>query len=285
MDKIRKGGFDFNEKHIYLDGYLKSNLDLLIEAVNKKWDGIFYICGYEGDGKTTMGAQIMAYLDKDFNIDNCVFTPKQFAKAVEQAKPKTAILFDEAYLTFTNMSFFKEATRKIISLLTMIRKKQLFICIVAPTFFDINKYLVIHRSRFMIRVYAEGLERGRFLFYSRAKKHILFIKGKKEHNFNVVKADFYGSFRKTFPIDEELYEDKKDAAIKELQASMIENPKENAAKALNNALLFIEDIGLFSIEDRKRFAKGYLGIEYKSYMEKIRTERKKQKSLANQSSS
>jgi len=42
------------EKDKYIDGYLKSNLDLITKKVSKKWDGILYICGYEGDGKTTL---------------------------------------------------------------------------------------------------------------------------------------------------------------------------------------------------------------------------------------
>lgn len=269
--------FDFGDKQIYIDGYLKNNLDLLKEAVSKKWDGLFYVCGYEGDGKTMLSAQALSYLDPSFDINRCCFTPEQFAKAVEEAKPQQAVLFDEAYLTFTNMSFHKEATKQIISLLTMIRKKQLFICIVAPTFFDINKYLVIHRSRFVLRVYADGLERGFFLFYNRTRKHELYIRGKREHNFNVVKANFHGRFTKAFPVDEEAYEKKKDAAITLLQDALKGNPiktaeqrKTEIKKGMYGLMNWLKRNNWITTECLKAASTGFFGVQYDTLRYSIR---------------
>ena len=214
-----------NNDEFYLDGYYKENMDLLNQRVQKNWDGIGYFCGYEGDGKTTFVSQTCYYLDPTFKIDRVVFTGESFIKAAIEAKPFQAIMYDESYYSFNNKNMWNETTKKIISLLTQIRKKKLFIMIISPTFFDIQKYIAIHRSMFMVQVHAEGLERGFFKFYNRENKHQLYIKGRKDHDMFVVKPNFFGRFTSFNPIDQEAYEAKKDAALKELEEKS--KPKEN----------------------------------------------------------
>lgn len=209
-----------NGKDYYFDGWLKSNLDELKALVNLKWDGLGFICGYEGDGKSWFASQVAYYLDPTYNIDRCVFTGKQFLAAVDDAKPFQAIVFDEAHNAFANTNRYEEVNRIIISKLTMIRKKQLFILIVAPTFFDLRKYLIIHRARFMIHVEAKGRERGYFRFFNRKNKHTLYVLGKKTENMYAIKPNFVARFTKWFPLDEEAYELKKDEATEELDADV-----------------------------------------------------------------
>ena len=213
------------EEDKYMDGFLKQNLDLLIEAVNKNWDGILYLSGYEGDGKSTLASQLGYYFDKTINLDRVVFTSRQFLEACLNAKPKQCIIFDESYLTFSNRSLFNEMTRILISMLTMIRKKQLFVIIVSPTFFDIVKYIAIHRARALIFVYAKGLERGYFAFYNRLRKQELYVKGRRDNNMYVVNPNFKGRFTKWFPFSVKDYDAKKESAIQEL-TSMINKTKE-----------------------------------------------------------
>jgi len=215
--------FDNNTK--YIDGYLKTNLDLLTKAVELNWDGLLYFSGYEGDGKTTLASQIAYYLDRNITLDQCVFTAKDFKEAYLSAKPKQCILFDESYLAFSNKSMWNEESRILISMLTMIRKKQLYILIVAPTFFDIQKYIAIHRSRALIHIYSKGLERGYLAFYNRAKKLKLYVKGRKDFNMNIVKPNFVGRFTKWFPFDNEAYDEKKEKAIQELRGTKEVTPR------------------------------------------------------------
>ena len=197
----------------YIDGFLKSNLDVIIKRVDMNWDGIIYIGGFEGDGKTTLASQLCYYFDRTFNMDRVCFTANQFREVVEKAKPKQAILFDESYLTFNTGSRMSKETRKVKSLLTMIRKKQLFIVIVAPTVFDIDYYIICFRSLALINVYADGLQRGFFSFYNRARKEQLYIKGKKTHDMRVAKPNFRGRFTKWNVLDSKEYEKKKDQGI------------------------------------------------------------------------
>ena len=206
---------EIHGKEVYIDGYLKNALDQIKEAVKKKWDGLFYVGGYEGDGKSLFAEQCAAYYDKGYNIDRCVFTPQQFMEAVDEAEPFEAIVYDEAQDAMESTNKDKTA-RMIKSKLTRIRKKQLFIFIVAPDFWRINKYLFIHRSRAFIRIYSNELERGYFEYYNRERKHQLKIRGQKNEQL-IVPPNFRGRFTNWRVLNEEEYEAKKDAATREVQ--------------------------------------------------------------------
>jgi len=246
-----------NKQEMYMDGYLKSNLDLLKQAVAKKWDGVGYVCGYEGDGKSVLASQIAYYLDPTYNLDRCVFTVQQFEKALDEAEKGQVIVFDEAYNTFSNNNRHDKFNKMIVSKLTMIRKKQLFILIVAPTFFDMNKYLVIHRSRFMIHVYSEELERGRFRFFNREGKHKLFIYGKKFENMYATKPAFIGRFTSFFPLPEKEYDIKKDEAIKAITKALKTKKYKNLTKA---QIELAQNKLVLWMRNRKLLAKDYLSV-------------------------
>ena len=42
---------EINGHGIYIDGYLKTNMDLAKNVIKKDWDMLFLIDGYEGSGK------------------------------------------------------------------------------------------------------------------------------------------------------------------------------------------------------------------------------------------
>jgi len=205
------------EKGKYIDGYLQKNLEMLKKAVDLNWDACGFFSGFEGDGKTTLAIQLAYYVDRSFNLDRIVFTGEQFKTACLNGKPKTAIVFDESYYAFTSQATMTKSARVLNSMLTMIRKKQLFIFIVAPTFFDIQKYIAVHRSRFLIHIYSKGLERGFFAFYNRARKQQLFMKGRRENNMSVTKPNFIGRFTKWFLVDEAAYDKKKEDSIQQIE--------------------------------------------------------------------
>lgn len=238
-----------NNHEVYFDGYLHSNLTALKEMVKRDWDGVFYVCGYEGSGKTTLASQVCYFLDPNINLSRVVFTAQQFIDACMSANQYECILFDESWRTFTNKAMWEETTKSIIGMLTMIRKKRLFICIVAPTFFDIQKYIALHRSRFLLQVYSEGLERGFFKFYNADKKLQLYIKGRKDYDMSVVMPDFYGRFTNFFPFDKTEYENKKDKAIEETSAMT----KKKASASLEKKEIRKAQLSLFEYLDRNQW--------------------------------
>jgi hypothetical protein len=201
------------DQDVSFDGYLLENLNILQKAVGMDWDGVGYICGFEGDGKTVLAAQLCAYLDPNFNLDNVVFTGEQFIEAVDRASPGTAILYDEAFDVFDTKASWQDVSRRIKSMLTRIRKKGLYLMIVSPVFFEVSTYLTLHRSRFMINVYANGLERGFFRFFNRENKYKLYQHGYKFKDMYSWQPNFIGRFTKFFPLDKEAYEAKKDKSL------------------------------------------------------------------------
>jgi hypothetical protein len=198
-----------------MDEYMRSNLEELRKAVALNWDGVLLYGGYEGDGKSTICAQNMAYLDPGFNIDRVCFNLQQVKKLMDKLPPGSAIMYDESWKTISNMNRYNNDQKKLIEMLTENRKKRLYFGMVAATFFDLNKYFVIQRARAYIHVYTHGLERGYFSFFNRKNKKKLRLKGYKEWDFDCVSPNFRGRFSKWLPYDADAYEDKKDANIKD----------------------------------------------------------------------
>lgn len=195
------------------DENLKENLKIIKSMVKDDWDGLIYLGGLEGAGKSVLALQVGKFLDPTLSIERVVFDPQDFIDVINSAKPGQAIVYDEAQDAF-------ESTRKdkiamtLKSVLTRIRSKNLFIIIVSPHFWSINKYLFCHRSRAFIRVYAKRqgrkMVRGFYSFYGGDKKHQLYLKGKRWENVNVVKPDFSGRFTNELVVNWKEYNAKKD---------------------------------------------------------------------------
>lgn len=226
-------GVKKKNKGFFLDDTLKRNLDnFLITAVDAKWDSVLILSGMEGSGKTIFSSAICKYLDPTFpgplidegktprrRIDRVVFSPQDFFTAVDTAKPKQAIQFDEAILGLmagdAGMSIQKMLMKKI----TLIRKKQLYIILVIPSIFSVRMPIAVQRSRYLIHTFSpDGITRGRFKFYNYPRKRALYIKGKRDYNQDSVEPNFMGSFANTNGLfyDEDEYDKKKEHAIQTL---------------------------------------------------------------------
>lgn len=209
---------DLGAGEVYIHGSLKENLDNLKKLVEMDWDGIIYIGGYEGDGKSYLAGQIAKYLDPTYALDRCVFTGEQLIKAIDDQKEfYKAIVWDEAQDNIDTNSARDPVAKILKSKFTRIRRKRLFIIICAPDYWRINRYFFIQRSRCFLLVYAKGFERGHFAFYTRAQKHMMYVKGKRDENPHVVKPEFRGDFSKWFPLDKDAYDDKKEQAELKIQ--------------------------------------------------------------------
>lgn len=228
-----------NNVERYFDGYTISNLDMLKEMVRLKWDGVLLYGGYEGDGKTTKCSQDMSYLDSTFDLSRVCFSVKELGHLMDTLPPGSAIMYDESWKDASNSNRYGSHQREFIRMLTEKRKKRLYIGIVCATFFDMNKYFVIHRARAYIHIYTDGLQRGFFGFYNRDKKQELYIKGKREWDLKVVQPSFRGRFTDWLPFDSEEYEAKKDRMTKE-------NPE--------------EEVKVFNDDREKRYREGQLDI-------------------------
>lgn len=199
-----------SEVPFYMDGIHKQNLDTAKHVVEKDWDMIFCYDGPEGSGKSTKAIQDAYYCDSTINIDRIVFTPNEFRKAVLSAKKYEAVVYDEAYTGLSSRATMSLINRTLVSMLAEIRQRNLFIFVVMPTFFDLDKYVAIWRSRALVHIYTgKNFERGFFAFYNVDKKKDLYIQGKKFYSYANPSPNFIGRFTSHMPIDEVQYRKKK----------------------------------------------------------------------------
>lgn len=209
-------GYDKNKTDgMYLDGNLKANLDVLKKAITDDWDGVVIVDGVEGGGKSVLAQQCAIYCDNNLTLDRIAFRPDSFRKAVLGADKYNAVIFDEAFGGLSSRKTMSETNHVLVSMLTEIRQKNLFIFVVLPTYFDLDRYVALWRSRALIHVYADKFKRGFFTFYSYKKKKEMYVKGKKFYDYKCIKADFYGAFTDFYPIGREQYKDKKRKSLRD----------------------------------------------------------------------
>lgn len=198
----------------YMDGFLKTNLAACQKAIKQDWDMICIVSGAEGAGKSVLAQQCAKHVDPDFNIERVCFNPKEFISSINKAKKFQAIVYDEAYGGMSSRAAMSEVNRSLMGVLAEIRQKNLWVFIVLPSFFELDKYAAIHRSRFLLHVYAKDFKRGRFSFYSFDRKKLLYVLGKKYYSMSKPRPNFIGRFVKGYTVDEEEYRQKKLDALK-----------------------------------------------------------------------
>lgn len=208
--------FQGTDKEYYLDGYLQKNLDLAKSVIDEDWDMVFVVDGNEGGGKSSLAIQCAYYLDPTLSLDRVTFTPEEFTSAIRKANKKQAVIFDEAFCGLSSRATMSSVNRTIVRLLTEIRQKNLFVFIVLPTFFDLDKYVALWRSRALLHVYVKNFKRGQFEFYSSEKKKNMYVHGKKLYKYGYPCPDFRGAFTKAMPLDDAAYREKK---LKSMEAS------------------------------------------------------------------
>jgi len=162
-------------------------------------------------GKSVLAQQAALYCDHTFCLDRVVFNPEKFEEAIDKSKPEQAIVvYDEAYGGLNSKSVLSATSQILVKRMTEIGMKRLFIFIVMPCFFDMNKYIAIWRSRALLHVYHSNYNRGRFACWSGEKKKELYVLGKKFYNYRKPHAEFIGRFTDGYTVDRKAYEAKKE---------------------------------------------------------------------------
>jgi hypothetical protein len=208
IEGIEKEGM--SQTGFYIDGYLKDNLDIARKAIKNDWDMCFLIDGTERGGKSVLAMQLASYCDPNFNIDKVCLSRDEFKKTILKAEKYTAIVYDEAFTGLSSRNTMTRINKSIVEMLVEIGQKNLFVFIVCPTFFDLDRYPALWRSRALIHIYTgESFSRGFFRFYGEETKKKLYVFGKKTYDYHCVPPDFYGRFTNHYVIDEAEYRKKK----------------------------------------------------------------------------
>jgi len=196
---LDKKGNILNE--YFMEERLKGNLDKIkLQLETKDKDCILVVDGKEGAGKSTLAFQIGNYFDNSLDLNRIVFSPEGFREAILKAKKGQCIIYDEAFTGFSSRSSLSPVNRVLVSLAMQMRQKNLFILIVLPTIFMLDKYMAMFRTKALIHVYESRGTRGYFKIFNSAKKQILILKGNKTMSYNHkglytrFKGRFYGKF-------------------------------------------------------------------------------------------
>lgn len=201
---------------LYMDGQLHEQLTKsVVPAVQKKdFDYVFVIDGPEGSGKSVLGFQIAKILDPNFNLNNICFTPQEFIKVVTTSKPHSCIVFDEAFTGLSSRSSLSEMNQLLVTLMMEMRQRNLFIILIMPSFFMLDKYAVLHRAKGLFHVYLRNGKRGYWNFYNQSRMKKLYIEGKRYYEYYSQRPRIFGVFRNQYTINEEAYREKKGSALK-----------------------------------------------------------------------
>jgi len=221
--------FEGTKDEFYMDGYMQSNLDIAKEVIKKDWDMVFAYDGNEGSGKSVKAMQDAFYCDPTLTLDRVVFTPYQLRKAIMTANQYQAVIYDEAYTGLSSRATMSLINRTLISMLAEIRQRNLFVFVVMPCFFDLDKYVALWRSRALVHVYTgDNFQRGFFSFYNVDKKKELYLLGKKFYSYSRPKPNFFGRFTNHYVLNEEEYRKKKKNSL--LNREKLAEDKENKRK-------------------------------------------------------
>jgi len=208
----------------HIDGILRNQLDdVRYRVLEKDFDFVTIVDGREGSGKSVLAQQIGAYLDPNFSVDNIVFTSEGFINKIKDPKVKkgSCIILDEAFNAINSRSSMSEVNRSMGAVATEMRQKNLFIIIVLPSYFDLDKQFAIHRASSLIHVYLKNnVERGQYLIFPRSKKLHLYLNGKKTYNYSKPKSPYPPcTFSNHYTVDEHAYRLKKSEAFKKRTVS------------------------------------------------------------------
>ena len=210
----------------YIEDKLKKNLDTkAIPSLTKQKDKdcVIAIDGTEGAGKSTFALQIGKYVDPTLDLSRVVFSAETFREAIYKAKKGQVVIFDEAFTGLSSRSSLSGINRALVSLMMQMRQKNLMVIIVLPTFFLLDKYVALFRTRALIHVYESKGRRGYFKLYNRKLKKLLYLIGKPTFSYmphkihTKFRGHFYGKFALGGPEVEELYRKKKMKALEETE--------------------------------------------------------------------
>ena len=230
-----KGTFKNQKKDgFYMDETLKQQLDILIKNIINDWDFTIVITG-GGEvrvGKSVLAMQIACYwayqmwkvhkkkipftLDGNFVFDGRKLIQK--GNELGQHKPYSPLIFDEAGADLEGRKIVQTSTQEVLDYFRECGQYNLFNILVMPEYFDLPKGIALSRAIFLIDVYYTAdetgwFERGYFNFYSRRNKKHLYLKGKRELNYQAHKYNFHGQFFNSYPVDELKYRALKQEAM------------------------------------------------------------------------
>lgn len=209
-----------NDLPFYVSEPIKQQLSKAKDCVlddSLEEDRIYIITGREGTGKSKLAKQLAFHCDPTLSLDRVVFSGEDFKRVVRSASIGQAVIFDEAFNGLSSKGAISKENKKLITLLQECRQRRLFIFIVLPSFFLLEKYVAIFRSQALFNVLKSkrNPKRRWYKVYNYSKKKLLYIWGKNLMDYSrpkvLKKHNFYAQEPPT--INEAEYKEKKRIAF------------------------------------------------------------------------
>lgn len=160
----------------HLDDGSKEKWDSLKDGKLAKWDeDRFYIVdGQEGAGKSLFTIQQGAYIDPTILDDEegkvlprICFDPDEFLDAIRHTKSTLdhtkVVIFDEAFRGLSSKSALSGINKKIVQGLMEARQNNLVVFIVSPSFYLLEFYPAVLRSKALFHVVKQKKSRNRYV--------------------------------------------------------------------------------------------------------------------------
>jgi DNA-binding transcriptional regulator YiaG len=232
----------------YMDAFLHKNLELYAEKISQDMTflGIIFSSTLEvGTGKSVLATQIgeawteivnkKYNLNIPYNVDNIVWRPKELIEKSFNVPKYSFILLDE----WEDSSYWSELGISLRQFFRKCRQLNLFMICIIPNWFQLPLSYAISRSIFAIDVkFDNNLDRGKFSFYNFPAKRMLYINGKKQHNYKVCRPTFNGEFPDGYGVDEKEYRQRK-------YEDMVKYEKEHPEKLSSAQLIMKTRIEMF----------------------------------------
>lgn len=201
----------------YMNDLIAKHLERKKKLVTTKdRDYFFIIDGDEGSGKSYLCFQFAKFLDSTFNLSRICFTPDEFLDAVQKATKGQAVVYDEAFTGFSSRGSMTEINKALNETIMECRKKNLFVFIVLPSIFFLDRTIVLHRGRVLFHCYFRKEKRGHYSVYNKWQLKRLVLKGRASMDYLSTKPKMRAKFFGHFALDkmEEHFQEDKYSAKK-----------------------------------------------------------------------
>ena len=163
--------FEFNGKTYYIDGRLKRDFDkkIIPDLLKKDKDAVFLVDGRERSGKSVWGmihgAYMASKLKSKYDLSNICLDPLEFRNKILSASKREVIIYDEAHRGMGSARTLSEINNILKDLMMEMGQRNLFVFIILPTFFLLDRYAALFRSRGLFHVYERKGKRGYWCFF------------------------------------------------------------------------------------------------------------------------
>ena len=198
------------KEQLFVADLIAENLDRVKKSVLLKgWDYVAIVSGIPGVGKSTFAQSVAKYLDPNFESWQICFTAKEFREKTSVGKKGQAFILDESFADMNSTLSKDPEFIATMNHLQLLRQKNLFIFLILPDFFSLNKTIAVFRASHLFVPYANEYNRGTVAVFGRDTKRTLYFKGKQFCDYHAAEPNFRTVFQGHWFCDFADYENRK----------------------------------------------------------------------------